>query len=437
MAFIDDIIDLATIPLQEISPPALSLAQFSLLDWIVCGRAGISEPLSLKLRQLAEREAGAADASIFGWAKAPARMAAMVNGATSHALDFDDTHFAHIGHLSVGIYPAALAVGEERDLSAQEVIAAFTVGAEAAVRIGMVLGKQHYNHGFHQTATAGAFGATVAAGRLYGLSDVQMRNAIGLCATRASGLKSQFGTMGKPYNAGIAASNGVECAQLAALDFTSAEDALMGEQGFAATHCQGGDIAFAWQTPPRERFLFEENKYKLHACCHGLHAMIEALSTPDLKECDLTDVTSLEIRTNPRWLRVCDKKRPETGLEVKFSYAWLAGMTLRGDATGNERIYTDAIAHDQNLIDFARKVTVIGDGSLSDTLVSGSITFADGRTLRVAFDLMAFLPSDVLENKLRAKADAILGDSGPAIWDIRETLSQMMARDLGELLIAI
>ncbi|SEM36401.1 2-methylcitrate dehydratase PrpD [Roseovarius azorensis] len=436
MAFIDDIIDLAQMPTQEISAAALTLARFSLLDWAVCGRAGISEPLSGKLRQLAEREAGTAAASVFGAAQAPARMAALVNGATSHALDFDDTHFAHIGHLSVGIYPAAFAVGETRDLTAREVITAFAVGAEAAIRIGIVLGTKHYNHGFHQTATAGAFGATVAAGRLFGLSDAQMRNAIGLCATRASGLKSQFGTMGKPYNAGIAASNGVECAQLAALDFTSAEDALMGEQGFVATHCQGGDVATAWATPPRERFLFEDNKYKLHACCHGLHAMIEALLVLDLKGRDLAEVAALEVRTNPRWLRVCDKKRPATGLEVKFSYAWLAGMTLRGDTTGSDRSYSDAVAGDPNLAEFANKVTVTGDADLTDTQVAGAVRFADGTSLPLAFDLMAPLPPDVLETKLRDKAVAVLADAGAAIWDRLDVLPEMTARDAGKILIS-
>ena len=79
----------------------------------------------------------------------------------------------------------------------------------------MVLGRKHYERGFHQTATAGAFGATVAAGRLLGLTSEQMRNALSLVGTRASGLKSQFGTMGKPFNAGVAASNGVEAALLA------------------------------------------------------------------------------------------------------------------------------------------------------------------------------------------------------------------------------
>ena len=95
-------------------------------------------------------------------------MAALVNGATSHALDYDDTHFAHVGHLSVGIYPAALAVAEETGSSASHLIEAFLVGAEAAIRVGVKLGPGHYNRGFHQTATAGAFGATIAAGRLYG-----------------------------------------------------------------------------------------------------------------------------------------------------------------------------------------------------------------------------------------------------------------------------
>ena len=159
-------------------------------------------------------------------------MAALINGAVSHALDYDDTHFSHVGHLSVGIYPAALAAAEDVGATVSDLLAAFVIGAEAAIRIGTVLGAAHYNLGFHQTATAGAFGATVAAGRLYGLSSEQMRAAIGLCATRASGLKSQFGTMGKPYNAGIAASNGIECAQLARLDMTSCDDGLMGPQGF-------------------------------------------------------------------------------------------------------------------------------------------------------------------------------------------------------------
>ena len=62
----------------------------------------------------------------------------------------------------------------------------------------MVLGRTHYDAGFHQTATSGAFGATIAACRLYGMQSADVSAALGLVSSRASGLKSQFGTMGKP-----------------------------------------------------------------------------------------------------------------------------------------------------------------------------------------------------------------------------------------------
>lgn len=433
MALIDDIISLAHLESASLPDPAVQMARLSLADWLVCGWAGQDEPLAVKLRELAEKEQGASIATVIGAGKAPPRMAALVNGATSHALDFDDTHFAHVGHLSVGIYPAALAVAEEVGQSAQAVIEAFLVGAEAAIRIGVVLGAEHYNKGFHQTATAGAFGAVVAAARLYGLTPGQTRHAIGLCATRASGLKSQFGTMGKPYNAGFAASNGVECAALAALGFTSTTDGLFDPQGFIPTHTDKDLSPDTDLVPVTQRFYFEDNKYKLHACCHGTHAMIEAL-LPIASGLSLQDVSGLCLRTNPRWLRVCDKKAPQTGLEVKFSYAWLAGMTLRGDATGSDRTYTDALAKDDDLAAFALHVKVEADPSLTDLQADGEIHLSDGRTLPFYHDLAAPVAPDLLRGKLATKAQAAIGNKGTEIFSQLDKISHLSASDLGALI---
>lgn len=388
--------------------------------------AGVGEPLSGKLRALAEAEGGAPVASVFGAGRTPARMAALVNGATSHALDYDDTHFAHVGHLSVAIYPAAIAAGEETDAPVDEVVAAFLIGAEAATRIGLVLGQAHYDLGYHQTATAGAFGATLAAGRLMGLDAGEMRHALGLCATRASGLKSQFGTMGKPYNAGIAASNGVECAKLAALGMTSADDGLFGPQGFVATHTPQ---AQTFNTGAH--FLFEDNKYKLHACCHGTHAMIEGLLATGLTGLD--KIQSVHLKTNPRWLRVCDLKTPRTGLEVKFSYAWLAGMALRGDATEDEATYRDALAGDVALANFATTVAVVGDDALNDMQAKGVVRLKDGTETPFSYDLAAPIPHDVLERKLRAKAEALIGEAAHPVWHCA-TSDKATARDIGDLI---
>ena len=433
MPFVDDIVDLVHLPSDRLPAPALAMARLSLLDWMVCGWAGRDEPLAGKLRQLAAREAGTPAATLIGSGRAPARMAALVNGATSHALDFDDTHFAHVGHLSVGVYPAALAVGEETGASAPSVIEAFLLGAEVAIRIGVTLGQEHYNRGFHQTATAGAFGATAAAARLLGLDPDQTRTAIGLCATRASGLKSQFGTMGKPYNAGIAASNGVECAQLAALGFTSVADGLFDPQGFIPTHTDKPAPEQTDLTPASQRFYFEDNKYKLHACCHGTHAMIEALQET-ASGLALTDIAQLRLRTNPRWLSVCDKKAPTTGLEVKFSYAWLAGMTLRGDATGDDRVYTDALAADPALAAFAQCVIVEADTGLTDVQAEGEVVLKSGEKRPFHHDLALPMDPEVLRQKLEAKARAIIGDDGQRICDFIADIDAKTAADIGALL---
>ena len=166
------------------------------------------------VRDMVLAEGGNTQAHLFGGGAAPLRGAALVNGTVSHALDYDDTHFAHIGHPSVAILPAALAVSEWDDRILVDMLESALVGMETSIRVGLWLGRAHYQAGFHQTATAGAFGAAVSVGRLLGFDTGQMRSVLGLTATRAAGLKAQFGTMGKPYNAGLAASAGVEAALL-------------------------------------------------------------------------------------------------------------------------------------------------------------------------------------------------------------------------------
>ena len=433
MTTLSRLLDLAALPAADIPDGARKMARFSLFDWMVCGRAGVGEPVAGILRDYVAADGGRPVASVFGGGQVPARAAALVNGATSHALDYDDTHFGHVGHPSVGIYPAALAVGEEVGASAAAVADAFLIGAEASVRLGMVLGSVHYNRGFHQTATAGAFGATIAAGRLQGLTRNQMRVALGLCATRASGLKSQFGTMGKPYNAGLAAANGVECAALARAGFTSADDGVMGPQGFVATHSDAPSEAGVWDAAPPATFVFEQIKYKLHACCHGTHAMIEALGAVSrFHDLNIERVAAVHLRTSPRWLSVCDIKAPRTGLEVKFSYNWLAGMVLSGLATSAERTYTDALAADPELTAFSGKITVTGDAEVSDMQAVGEIVLKDGAVLPFTHDLSAALSPDVLEASLRAKANGLLGVEADDMWQAVIQLDALSASDLGK-----
>lgn len=431
-AAIDAVADLAGQCSTDIPASARAMATLSLFDWCVVALAGTGQPVSRIIRDLVLDEGGRPTASVIGAArKVPPRAAALANGTISHALDYDDTHFAHVGHPSVAILPAALALAEDRDASAAALRDAFLLGAEASIRIGMVLGREHYERGFHQTATAGAFGATVAAGRVIGLAPAQMRSALSIVSTRASGLKSQFGTMGKPYNAGIAASNGVEAALLAERGFISCDDGLGAAQGFLATHA-----ATVTDWPAVGGFLFEDIKHKFHACCHGAHAMIEALQKLTTQRAIAPDaVASIVVRVSPRWLKVCDIKAPRSGLEIKFSYAYLAAMVLSGIDTAADHSYADAACDSAALRRLSQRVTVVGDAHISDTETEVALTLPDGLRVTGRHDLSVRHAPEVIANGLRRKARAMLGDErAEAIWTSIAGIDARSARDLAALL---
>lgn len=394
----------------QVPAAALAVTRLSLMDWAAVSLAGLDEPVARMVRDLVAEEAGAAQATLFGlgW-KVPARAAALANGALSHALDYDDTHFAYVGHPSVAIFPAALAMAERQGASGMAFLEAALIGMESACRIGHWLGTGHYNHGFHQTATAGAFGAAMAAGRLLGLSGEQLRHALGITATRASGLKSQFGTMGKPFNAGIAAANGIEAALLAEKGFVSRPDGLECLQGFGDTHAgEMRDVEASLAGLGRD-FWFEAVQHKFHACCHGLHASLEALQTLRQQPGFSPDaVASVAIRTNPRWLKVCNIASPATGLEAKFSYRLSSAMALAGRETGALQTFSDAICQDPALLPLRDRVEVTGDATISDTATHVRLTFRDNSSAEAAFDLDAPLPFETRRAKVQGKVRALL-----------------------------
>lgn len=378
---------------------ARAVTQLSLIDWIVVGLSGRSEHVSGIMRAFAQDEGGSAQASMIGGGRVPARMAALVNGTISHALDYDDTHFDHIGHPSVGVIPAALAVAQHRNASGAEFQEAALMGMEASVRFGLWLGRDHYQVGFHQTATAGAVGACVAAGRLMGLSNTQMQNALGVLATRASGLKSQFGTMGKPFNAGLAAANGVEAASLAEFGLESRLNALEGPQGFGETHHGAADasafdgLGDVWH--------FERVSHKFHACCHGLHAALEAaasLSAP------AAQIRAIHVATNPRWMSVCNQPAPETGLGAKFSYTTVLALHFLGHDTARLHSFSDALCADPEVQALRSKVEVTPDASLGEMQARLDVTLTDGAQLQAFHDLHAPLALQTRKDKIKTKA---------------------------------
>src|SRR5258708_26954947 len=184
---------------DDLPAAACALAGQCVLDYLGVALAGGGDPLvSILLDELTEA-AGAPQASIIGHnGRLPALSAALVNGAASHALDYDDVHMAMPGHPSVAILPALLALAELKGSSGREVITAFVAGYETACRIGAALQPGHYNLGFHSTATVGCFGAAAACARLLDLDAAATATAPGVAGTQPAGPTSQLRTRCNP-----------------------------------------------------------------------------------------------------------------------------------------------------------------------------------------------------------------------------------------------
>ena len=409
--------------LGEEAHDAREMMALSLLDWASVGIAGIHEPVAQIVRDMAIDDRGDAQASVIGHGrKLPVRAAAMVNGATSHALDYDDTHFAHIGHPSVAVLPAAIAISEWTQATGADLLDAALVGVEGSIRIGRWLGREHYQIGFHQTATAGAFGATMAAGRLLALSAEQMTHALGLCATRAAGLKSQFGTMGKPYHAGLAAQTGVEVARAAKAGFISTPDGVDGVQGFGMTHAGEVDEDAFMELGTHWDILTISHKF--HACCHGTHAMLEALARI---ECRPDEVAEILIWTHPRWMSVCNIPHPKTGLEAKFSYAHTAAMQLSGHDTADLGSFSDSIATDPNLTALAARVHVSADDNIAETAARVEVITKSGAVFDEEFNLNQPITIEERRARLEAKSRALLGEKAEPLIEAIGALPDLPA----------
>ena len=86
--------------------------------------------------------------------------------------------------------------------------------------------------GWSVPVVSAAIGAGLAAGLMLGLGETQLRSALGICATQAAGLRAAAGTDAAPLQAGKAAFNAAEAAQLARLGFTSSREPLDGRRAF-------------------------------------------------------------------------------------------------------------------------------------------------------------------------------------------------------------
>jgi 2-methylcitrate dehydratase PrpD len=342
---------------DAIPADVVTVAKTCVLDWLGCALAGSREPLT---DILVTEAATHGPSSLIGRdQKTTTQWAALVNGGAGHALDFDDTHLVMSGHPTVPVLPGLLALAESKNVNGKAFLASFVAGVETECRLGALIGLGHYTLGFHSTATLGTFGAAAACAHLLGLLDAQWLHAFGIAGIEAAGLKSVFGTMSKPFQAGKASANGLLAATLASRGFTSATDIVEVAQGFAATH-GGSEVDETALDRYEGRFLVRDTVFKYHASCYLTHSAMEAaLMLRDRMKFGADNAEAIRVIVPPGSLAVCNIQEPQTGLEGKFSLRATVAMALCGDDTADPASFTDERMCDPALVSVRDRVEVV------------------------------------------------------------------------------
>jgi 2-methylcitrate dehydratase PrpD len=378
---------IVTLRYEDLPADIVTIAKHCVLDWVAVAMQGTREPLVTILAEQVAAEGGNDCSTLIGRSRrASARQAALVNGAASHALDYDDVNIRMMGHPTTGVMPAALALAESRGSSGRDLIAAFVAGYETACEIGEIVAPSHYARGFHATGTVATFGAAAACAHIHRLDGGATAGALGIAGTQAAGLKSMFGTMCKALHAGKAAENGLLAAELGSRGFSSRTDVLECANGFAATHADGLRPRHQFSSDSGE-YHIANNLFKYHASCHQTHAAIEALRALQAEHSfSSSDVVKVTLRHDAGADAICNISRPSTGLEIKFSLRMIAALALAGLDTAWVTNFSDAAARDPGLQALRDRieVTFVRDWPLTRSEVT--VHLADGRVLNGSHD---------------------------------------------------
>jgi len=299
-----------------------------------------------------------------------AARAALLNGGSGHAMDYDDTQlsttpdrtFGLLTHPTVPALASALAIAERENASGARFLEAFLIGFEVECKIAEAIDPAHYEHGFHSTGTIGTFGAAAAAAKLMKLPAPAIRHMLAIAASMSSGIRVNFGTMSKPLHAGRAAENGIVAAELAARGFTGGDDGLDGEWGFFQVFGGGADLNRLVPSLGRPYSIVDPGvsvkPYPCGSLSHpSLDAMLKAVTEHDIKP---AQVEAVRLRAGSNILEPLRYKTAKNELEAKFCVPFLlSSIILRRKAGVRE--FTDEFVTSEPVQRMMTRVTTMFD----------------------------------------------------------------------------
>ena len=366
--------------INDAPPEVTRAAKAGVLDTIGVILAGAPEPVTRIVAEAVAEDGARPIADQLGAdLRTSAEGAALVNGTSGHALDYDDVNDSVRGHPSIAVLPAALAVAQSVRAPGRALLEAYIAGVEVMAKLGWAMGPAHYRRGWHATSTLGTLGAAAAAGKLLGLDAGRLEHTLAVAASEAGGCQQNFGTMTKPFHPGHAARCGVHAARLAAKGMTGAAAALEGPVGFFAVF-SFGDARLTGLAEMMGRpfdLLAPGLNVKKYPCCFQTHraadGVLDLVESHGVRAEDVEGVT-VTVPTGGRQALIYD--RPQTGLQGKFSMPYVIAAAILDRCLGLDS-FTDAAVARADARALLEKVTVVEDAAVPDAWnpsAQGSVT---------------------------------------------------------------
>jgi 2-methylcitrate dehydratase PrpD len=411
---------IASTRLEDLPSEVLPRAKAAIADTFAAILSGAGSEVAEPLRRYLAATNAPGDVPILGTGiTASAETAALVNGTFGHALDYDDVLSMMPAHPSAVILAAVLATLDKAPVSGRALIEAYVMGVEIGGKIGLGMTVGHYHRGYHATGSLAIFAALAALLKLHRADVATARQAFGIAASMASGLRRNFGTMTKPLHTGLAARSAVTAWRLATCGFTAAPDILEAKSGFYETLGVADSSADVTAERLGTPFVIVDPglALKKFPCCYASHRAMDGLLA--LRESLGFTAATLErviCRMPPGGMQVLTYPRPRTGLEGKFSlhYPLAAGVLDGGFSLASftdEAVNRPEIEALYGRIDVSEDDACRGDDPAFEKRSSGSRGFVtvevrlrDGRSKQIRVDKAPGSPARALSwEELRGK----------------------------------
>jgi 2-methylcitrate dehydratase len=434
-------------------------AKRSVLDALGCAIGAYEAPGRIVCEKTMTALGGPEEATVIGsGVRTSALNAAMINSFMVRFLDYND--WGGGGHNSDAL-ASLLAIAERERLGGADLITALVISYELGARF-------HESLASHVTTTGTSGGASgvdgwqalslrtevwnsdiragfnqpPALGKLMGLSENQIANAIGLVMSHSLPLgildaHREELVMAKNIRFGWVAYDATLACMLARNGFTGPVRVVESDTGIR-TALYGGAMDLERLTD-FSGWRMRDVKYKTLAADGTLHSNVSA-TLAIVKEQDLKpeEIAAVHITTGVRSSRHTTtpaKKYPRTAENADHSAFYANALAIKERAFGPDSIRPEKFT-DPVVLDLIEKITVSGSSDLGFLGGISEIITTDGRRFEKRVDVPCGLGSSLsdaeLESKFREMATAHMSDG--QIQDIFDTIWELESvEDLGRL----